>query len=249
MEKVKVTSAKKVKIKTKHPGLLKVPEGKSVWTMPIKHFVNLAKRIGRAKVSRALTNLKVWNKNKRTENATKIKDFVDRALNAIDRSFATAYVQASIVEATRRVKVTAAPLKLKSIKSRTDAEEFVEQQYENEDNWNLPPGFVQPAIVAYVAGYDDSQDRAIEEMVGYVSIYPKKPTANQPSVLVIKGDFKKSQKADPANISSFLILELFRKYLRGHENLTGIEYQAPRRMAVEIESLAKKYKVPILKRH
>jgi hypothetical protein len=248
MKTVKISAAKKVKIKTKHPGLLKVPEGKSVWTMPIKHFVNLAKRIGRAKVSRALTNLKVWNKNKRTENATKIKDFVERALNAIDRAFATAYVQASVTDSIQKAMVTAAPIRVRYVTSKSKVEEYQDQQYDNEEAWNLYPGFVAPAYVAYVPGYDDAQDVAIDEMVGYISVFPKKPTAALPNVLAIKADYKKSPKADPANVCSFLALEVFRKEMRGRTDLNGIEYQAPRRMAIEIESLAKKYKVPILKR-
>ena len=61
----------KVKIKVKHPGELEVPEGKHFWQLPIKHYVNLAKRIGYAKVAKALTNLKVWNRKKHPDIAAK----------------------------------------------------------------------------------------------------------------------------------------------------------------------------------
>ena len=77
----------KVRIPVKTPGILEVPEGKKVWNLPINHFVALAKRKGRAKISRALTNLKVWNKNKRTPEAKKIRDKVNKALIAIDKEF------------------------------------------------------------------------------------------------------------------------------------------------------------------
>lgn len=51
-------------IDVKHPGVLKVPEGKNVEDLPQSHFENLVKDIGYEKVIRALTNLEVWNKNK-----------------------------------------------------------------------------------------------------------------------------------------------------------------------------------------
>jgi len=52
------------KIKVKHPGILEVPEGKSVRSMSEKHFKELIKRKGWAPISRALMNLVRWNKNR-----------------------------------------------------------------------------------------------------------------------------------------------------------------------------------------
>ena len=53
-----------LRIRTKNPGLLEVPDGKDVMDLPLKHFLNLAKRKGFAKISRGLVNLVVWNKNR-----------------------------------------------------------------------------------------------------------------------------------------------------------------------------------------
>jgi len=52
----------KVKIPVKHPGVLEVPEGKDVETLPMNHFEDLVKKKGWETVSKALTNLNVWNK-------------------------------------------------------------------------------------------------------------------------------------------------------------------------------------------
>ena len=54
----------KVKIPVEHPGVLEVPEGKSVEDLPVSHFKKLIKKKGWPKVSRALINLKVWNREK-----------------------------------------------------------------------------------------------------------------------------------------------------------------------------------------
>lgn len=52
----------KVKIPVKHPGVLEVPEGKDVETLSMNHFEDLIKKKGWETVSKALTNLNVWNK-------------------------------------------------------------------------------------------------------------------------------------------------------------------------------------------
>jgi len=54
---------KKVNIPVKNEGILAVPEGKSVDSMPMSHFESLVNSKGWASVSRALTNLHTWNKN------------------------------------------------------------------------------------------------------------------------------------------------------------------------------------------
>lgn len=53
----------KVKIKVEHPGVLEVPEGKKVNELPLSHFKKLIKKKGWSEISKALINLKVWNKN------------------------------------------------------------------------------------------------------------------------------------------------------------------------------------------
>ena len=55
----------KVKIPVEHEGVLEVPEGKDVQDMSLDHFKELAKKKGYGKIAHALTNLIVWNKNKK----------------------------------------------------------------------------------------------------------------------------------------------------------------------------------------
>lgn len=47
--------------------VLEVPDGKSVESLPLKHFVELAERKGRKEIVRALTNLEVWFIKKKPE--------------------------------------------------------------------------------------------------------------------------------------------------------------------------------------
>lgn len=51
------------KIEVKHEGILEVPEGKKVSDLPMSHFEKLVKKNGLSKITRALNNLQVWNKN------------------------------------------------------------------------------------------------------------------------------------------------------------------------------------------
>lgn len=52
-----------VEIEVKHEGILEVPDGKNVDDLPISHFEKLAKKKGLGKITKALNNLQVWNKN------------------------------------------------------------------------------------------------------------------------------------------------------------------------------------------
>ena len=52
-----------VEIKVKHEGILEVPEGKTVDQLPMSHFEKLVKKHGLPKITKALNNLQVWNKN------------------------------------------------------------------------------------------------------------------------------------------------------------------------------------------
>jgi hypothetical protein len=61
-----------------HPGILAVPAGKKVTSMPISHFVRLAKRHGLTPISKALADLERRNRTKhpalsRWASATKEK--------------------------------------------------------------------------------------------------------------------------------------------------------------------------------
>ncbi|MGD2072715.1 MAG: hypothetical protein PVG65_04425 [Candidatus Thorarchaeota archaeon] len=60
----------KVKIPVEHPGLLEVPEGKNVEDLPLSHFKALIKKKGWEKISKGLTNLHTWNKDKNPKLAS-----------------------------------------------------------------------------------------------------------------------------------------------------------------------------------
>ena len=55
-------SEQKVKIPVKHPGVLEVPEGKDVESLPLSHFQGLIKKKGWEEISKAIINLKIWMK-------------------------------------------------------------------------------------------------------------------------------------------------------------------------------------------
>lgn len=64
----------KVKIPVEEPGKLEVPEGKNVEDLPESHFQDLIKKKGWVEISKALINLKVWNKTKNKE----LSDWADK---------------------------------------------------------------------------------------------------------------------------------------------------------------------------
>lgn len=53
-----------VKIPVEEPGKLEVPKGKNVEDLPESHFQNLIRRKGWGEISKALINLKVWNRTR-----------------------------------------------------------------------------------------------------------------------------------------------------------------------------------------
>jgi hypothetical protein len=60
---VRLLKEKDVNIEVKNEGILEVPEGKNVDDLPMSHFEKLAKKKGLSKITKALNNLQVWNKN------------------------------------------------------------------------------------------------------------------------------------------------------------------------------------------
>jgi hypothetical protein len=78
-------SKPKVKIEVEHEGVLEVPEGKNVEDMPLAHFVDLAKRKGFAKISRALINLKVWNREKNKPLSSWADDMQEKVAKALGK--------------------------------------------------------------------------------------------------------------------------------------------------------------------
>lgn len=77
----KIYEQEKVRIPVSHPGVLEVPEGKDVENLPLSHFQALVKKKGLAPISKALTNLIVWNRKKNPTLSTK----VDKIQNALTK--------------------------------------------------------------------------------------------------------------------------------------------------------------------
>ena len=73
-----------VEIEVKHEGVLEVPEGKNVDELPIKHFVDLADRKGLSKITKALNNLQVWNKNKDPKLSKWAGDMIDKVTKRVE---------------------------------------------------------------------------------------------------------------------------------------------------------------------
>lgn len=72
-------------IEVKNSGILEVPEDKKFWQLPLSHFEDLVKRKGYGKIIRALTNLKVWNKNDDPEIASKADEIADKLRKKFDK--------------------------------------------------------------------------------------------------------------------------------------------------------------------
>jgi hypothetical protein len=73
-----VLREKNVEIDVKHEGILEVPEGKNVNDLPMSHFEKLAKKKGLGKITKALNNLQVWNKNDDPELSKWAGNMIDK---------------------------------------------------------------------------------------------------------------------------------------------------------------------------
>ena len=67
-----------VEIEVKHEGILEVPEGKNVDDLPFSHFEKLVKKKGLSKITKALNNLQVWNKNDDKKLSKWAGDMIDK---------------------------------------------------------------------------------------------------------------------------------------------------------------------------
>lgn len=65
-------------IEVKNKGVLEVPEGKNVDDLPLSHFVKLANKKGSSKITKALNNLQVWNKNDDPKLSKWAGDMIDK---------------------------------------------------------------------------------------------------------------------------------------------------------------------------
>ena len=64
--------------------VLEVPDGESVTSLPVKHFVNLVQKKGRKQIVRALTNLEVWFIRKKPELSAWAKDMKVQLAKALE---------------------------------------------------------------------------------------------------------------------------------------------------------------------
>jgi hypothetical protein len=67
-----------VEIEVKNKGILEVPEGKNVDDLPMSHFEKLVKKNGLSKITKALNNLQVWNKNDDKKLSKWAGDMIDK---------------------------------------------------------------------------------------------------------------------------------------------------------------------------
>jgi len=65
-------------IKVTHPGVLDVPEGKSFSSLPLSHFIDIAKSKGKGEVMKALLNLERWNKEKDPSVSKAARGIIDK---------------------------------------------------------------------------------------------------------------------------------------------------------------------------
>lgn len=76
--KLRINEKETPNIEVKHKGILEVPEGKNVDDLPLSHFVNLANKKGLSKITKALNNLQVWNKNDDPKLSKWAGDMIDK---------------------------------------------------------------------------------------------------------------------------------------------------------------------------
>ena len=67
-----------VEIEVKNKGILEVPEDKNVDDLPMSHFEKLVKKHGLSKITKALNNLQVWNKNDDNELSKWAGNMIDK---------------------------------------------------------------------------------------------------------------------------------------------------------------------------
>lgn len=76
--KLRINEKETPDIEIKNKGILEVPEGKNVNDLPLSHFVNLANKKGLSKITKALNNLQVWNKNDDPKLSKWAGDMIDK---------------------------------------------------------------------------------------------------------------------------------------------------------------------------
>ena len=75
-----------VEIEVKNKGILEVPEDKNVDDLPMSHFEKLVKKHGLSKITKALNNLQVWNKNDDKKLSKWAGDMIDKLTKKYGKS-------------------------------------------------------------------------------------------------------------------------------------------------------------------
>ena len=75
-----------VEIEVKNKGILEVPEDKNVDDLPMSHFEKLVKKHGLSKITKALNNLQVWNKNDDKELSKWAGNMIDKLTNKFGKN-------------------------------------------------------------------------------------------------------------------------------------------------------------------
>lgn len=84
-ESIELLDEEDTEIEVKNPGILEVPEGKKVNELPQSHFEKLAKKKGLGKITKALNNLQVWNKNDDPELSKWAGNMIDKLNNKLKK--------------------------------------------------------------------------------------------------------------------------------------------------------------------
>lgn len=138
-QKVDITEQDTKKIKVKNPGILSIPDGKHFYSVPLKHYIDLAKSKGKGPVMKALNNLVRWNKNDDPELSSKAKSIVDKLKdNPQWEKVGVKEGQVEEFSASKAVDLRFKHQELKKKKSEEKPEEMdeaVNEEYNGWTNW------------------------------------------------------------------------------------------------------------------
>lgn len=144
-----VLREKDVDIDVKHEGILEVPDGKNVDDLPMSHFEKLAKKKGLSKITKALNNLQVWNKNDDPELSKWAGNMIDK-LNKKLKKDESIGLSESYLDYDWRNTYTTKELKEMS------AEKLLDLKWYDAD-------FTKAELVAVTDDYNNTTRRPLEE--------------------------------------------------------------------------------------
>lgn len=147
--KKKRLSEQDAEIEVKHEGILEVPDGKNVDDLPMSHFEKLAKKKGLSKITKALNNLQVWNKNDDPELSKWAGNMIDK-LNKKLKKDESLKLSESYLDYDWRSTYTTKELKEMS------AEKLLDLKWYDAD-------FTKAELVAVTDDYNNATRRPLEE--------------------------------------------------------------------------------------